>query len=496
MMSLSELLFKFILIIGLPILPIGNLYCQTLQYDTLVAASPAYKKSTLHKMVMGSHYRKVWSTPVPVKKFYKDSIRGGLTFIKPGGDLQTISLKYKDSSGHHYTLRLIDKDQSKFLPSFWRRTIAGNITNDLTSALFPYAPLLIHDLMGTTSRQPELIGLYAFSNDTSYTDYIHTIKGRSGFLYRSYKPISYKVLSTEEFLEKRFNGPTPVDSLLFLEQRLFDFLVGDFDRHRDQWEWELKTINDHELTIPISKDHDMAFSKFKGGLIPFLLTKAQPIMQQYNGRYEIKSLAKVGKYLDHLLLAGLSEKDYIYTASRLQNRITDSLILHSVKKLPDTIFNQVGSELIKNLKLRRDKLTEAAAKYYKLLNKKVTIAGTDANEKVTITIIGPKETWVEITSNHNILVKKKYTHPITKEISIYALGAKDKIKLIGHGKNKIRINIYGGLQEDHYEQNELSNISNIHIYDTKKGNKIVLTKKIKKHLKRKSTKYNFEREGF
>jgi hypothetical protein len=496
MMSLSEYKLKFLLVVAFQIVTHNYVLCQISAFDTLLPASPSYKKSIFHKIVMGNHYRKIWSTPVPVQIFNKDSIQGGLRFTKAGGDLQTISLKFHDSSGHHYTFRLIDKDQSKFLSPFWRNTIAGKITNDLTSALFPYAPMVIDTLIQSVTIHSELIGLYALPTDTSYTKYLQNIKGRLGFLYRSYKPINSQVLSTEEFLEMRFKSPTPIDTLRFLEQRLFDFIIGDFDRHRDQWEWELQKANQGQYFIPISKDHDMAFSKFREGMIPFLLTKAQPIMQQYNGMYKLKSLAKVGNYLDHLLLPGTTANNFISTAIKIQNQFTDSVLQTATRKLPDTIYKLAGTELLQNLKSRRNNLTDAARAYYKLIHKKITIAGTDDNEKVIITIVNLKEVKIEMFHHGMILLSKGYTYPITKEINIYSLGGTDKIKLSGRGKNKIRINIYGGLQEDHYHQYELTKISNVHIYDTKKGNKIALHKKIKKHLKRKSTKYTFEREGF
>lgn len=497
MLSLSELRSLFLLLISFIPITSNVVMGQPFTYDTTIAsASPSYQKSTFHKIIMGTHYRTIWSTPVPVRKFNSDSIQGGLTFIKPGGDLQTISLKFKDSSGHHYTFRLIDKDQSKFLSPFWRKTIAGKITNDLTCALFPYAPLILEKLIDSISIHPDLLGLYLLPEDTAYTKYLQNIKGRIGFLYRSYKPIQSQILSTEDFLERRFISPTIIDTIQFLEQRLFDFLIGDFDRHRDQWEWELKKMRDHESMIPISKDHDMAFSKFRGGIIPFLITKAEPMMQQYNGKYKIKSLAKVGSYLDHLLLSGLTEKDFNKTALKLQQEFNDSLIAIAINQLPDTIYKLKGPELLQNIKSRRNHLTEAAKKYYELLNKEIIIAGTDDIEKLTVTITDLNEVWIKMSHNGISFLNRKFTYPTTKEINIYTLGGEDKIKLIGKGENKIRINIYGGLQEDHYHQTELNKISKVHIYDTRKGNKIVLHKKIKKHLKRKSTKYTFEREGY
>ena len=53
-------------------------------------------------------------------------------------------------------------------------------------------------------------------------------------------------------------------------------LIGDWDRHEDQWRWALFEKEDGtEICKPIPRDRDQAFSKYDGTMISFL-TRAIP----------------------------------------------------------------------------------------------------------------------------------------------------------------------------------------------------------------------------
>ena len=51
-----------------------------------------------------------------------------------------------------------------------------------------------------------------------------------------------------------------IDQLAFARARLLDLLVGDWDRHEDQWRWaKFKQDDDIKLYRPIPRDRDNVF---------------------------------------------------------------------------------------------------------------------------------------------------------------------------------------------------------------------------------------------
>src|SRR4051812_43324851 len=56
-----------------------------------------FQRSGWHNLFWGKHYRREWSTPVTVNKFYIDTALGGLTPAKEGGGRQTKTLRLKDA---------------------------------------------------------------------------------------------------------------------------------------------------------------------------------------------------------------------------------------------------------------------------------------------------------------------------------------------------------------------------------------------------------------
>ncbi len=70
--------------------------------------------------------------------------KGGFQIISLGGGKQTKSLRLKELKGDkEWTLRSVDKDPEKALPSNLRGTMAQAIVEDMISASHPFAPLSI-----------------------------------------------------------------------------------------------------------------------------------------------------------------------------------------------------------------------------------------------------------------------------------------------------------------------------------------------------------------
>ena len=119
---------------------------QTQPDSALVTVGRHYKKSGLHNLFFGKHYRELWATPVSLPVFKMDRAFGGLKPVSLGGGFQTTSLTLKNKEGRPYVLRSIDKDPIKTLPPFLRKTFIVNVIRDQTSAGNPFASLVVPEL--------------------------------------------------------------------------------------------------------------------------------------------------------------------------------------------------------------------------------------------------------------------------------------------------------------------------------------------------------------
>ena len=83
---------------------------------------------------------------------------------------------------------------------------------------------------------------------------------------------SAEIYGTEKMLEKlQEDQDNEVDQRAFLKARLLDLLIGDWDRHEDQWRWASFEKGKGELFVPIPRDRDQVFYDSEG-LLPTIVS--------------------------------------------------------------------------------------------------------------------------------------------------------------------------------------------------------------------------------
>ena len=132
------------------------------------------------------------------------------------------------------------------------------------------------------------------------------------------------MISSERLFERmRSSHRNVVNARAFLAARLFDVLVGDRDRHRDQWRWG--RFSPTELNAPwepIPRDRDMPFSRFEG-LGPWIVRGALPQTTTFGRSYPpMVWLNWNAREIDRLLLVGLERAAWDSAARLLQAQIT------------------------------------------------------------------------------------------------------------------------------------------------------------------------------
>ncbi|WP_028978587.1 hypothetical protein [Sporocytophaga myxococcoides] len=442
-----------------PVYPGRKLQGKTpLSLDTTVITTPGigYTKGDVYKFFFGEHYRKIWATPVEVPIIDLENTHGGLAFSKTGGNMQTISIRLKSAEGKRFVLRGIDKDPTKILPKILKIHPIKGLLQDQISAMNPYGPLAIPGLAnaaGIFHTNPILVYV---PDEKDTEEFLDGLRGKLAMLeefpdeeWANTKLFGFAsdIISTEDMLSERFkNQNAKIDPKAYAKCRLFDLLVGDWDRHSDQWKWAVFEDSTGKVFKPIPRDRDMVFFQFNDGLVLKLAVAINSKLQSYD--YDIQSIKGMGKnsrYIDRLVLPELTETDWQLIIKNLQTYITDSVIENSIKTWPQPVFNQIGLSTIDKLKYRRDHLSKTGIEFYKMIQQEPIIAGTDKED--LFKIVRQKNT-TEVTvydnDEKNILFKKVFDNHLTNKITLYGLRGEDEFIIEGKANKGILINIYGG----------------------------------------------------
>ncbi len=485
------------------------------QIDSVtIQAGKHYKRSGFHNLFWGKHYRSVWAAPVTVPVFDMEKERGGLKVEKLGGGFQTTSMTLVDKDGYTYAMRSLDKDPVSVLPKIWRKSFAANIIRDQTSAINPYGATIIPTMAEAAQLQhstPKVV--YVQPNDSSFGEHTERFSDRVFLLENKYDDDgtvppelgnAKGVVDSNKMLKKRFEKNTHlIDQKAFAKARLFDIFLNDWDRHEGQWDWAEYEEKQETIYRPLAKDRDNAFFKFDDGIIPWIFSRNWAIrkFETFNEKYEdVYALHKNSKFIDDRALSEVTAEEYQKLAKELQAALTDEVIERAVKRFPDSVYTLIGKDFERKLKSRRDKLPEAAQKFYLIMAKEPIVVGSDEEEKFEIKRLNDDETQVTVIrkEDQKVIYDRTFKHSETKRITLYGLAEDDKFEITGKVNKGIPIAIVGGRGEDEIE--DKSSVKGWSkqtiVYDTKRGTEIKGSKETKDKTTHDVRVHAFDREGF
>ncbi|MCH7973639.1 MAG: hypothetical protein IH949_07085 [Bacteroidetes bacterium] len=244
-----------------------------------------------------------------------------------------------------------------------------------------------------------------------------------------------------------------VDGKHLVRSRLFDNLIGDWDRHDDQWRWASYKTKKGLLFKPIPRDRDQAFFKFKG-IIPSIANRKWAMRKLQDFDDDIRDIAGLnfnGRYVDRSYLTELSLEDWKEMADTVRFGITDEVIDAALRDLPDSIYEQ-SLYLIPLLKSRRYLLPEFAERYYRVLAKEVDVVGSDNSDYFKVQRLDNEHTLIEIFKHKKKKAKPVYSRNFktseTKEVRLYGLGGDDLIEISGRVDESILLRVIGGRGKD------------------------------------------------
>jgi Omp85 superfamily domain len=458
------LLEAFILVL----LIFGSCYSQITsdtKYITLETDS-TYSADWFWRFWFGDHWRDLWTTSVKVEVLDLKNFDGGLIPIKEGGGLQTKSLRFKGNNGLFWKFRSLDKDPSKLLPHEFQNSIAEDILKDQISSSNPFAPLIVSPILNAVGVLESIPRIVFLADDPTLGRFREKFKNQVGTLeihpnegddednsFADAEDVkgTYKLLN---HLEKNTNEK--ISAVEFLKARLIDILVGDWDRHMDQWRWAKFRVDNRSLWFPIPRDRDQAFVKYDG-ILPQIATYILPQLTSFDDEYpSIKSLTWNGRFLDRRVLTELDKKTWDSVTVFVQKQISDSVIENSINRLPPEIYELSAEELRCKLISRRNQLLEISNEFYELTNKVSDIFCSSKNDIVFVSRLNNEETEVKIykreensfVSKGELLYNKIFSNSVTDEIRVYLNDGDDVAIVRGKCKESPLIRIIGGKGED------------------------------------------------
>ncbi|MGS2725333.1 metallophosphoesterase [Psychroserpens sp. BH13MA-6] len=449
------------------------------EIETSVYTAEETDKSGFFESVWGDHYRDVYSTKITAKVATLDTLYGGLEIVRAGGGHQTRSLRLKTKDGRELNMRALRKSATQYLQTVmfkdtyiqddFEQTAIEGLIQDFYTAAHPYAFMVVPELSDAAKiyhTNPRIFYIpkhkYLGKYNNDYGGELYMIEERPEENYTDERNFGYAddIESTHDIIEKvREDEKYKIDENAYVRARLFDMLIGDWDRHQDQWRWaQFDQENGDKWFRPIPRDRDQVFSNFDGALLDVMriISGSTKQLQVYDSELkDIEWMNAAGVKLDRVMVQQSTKEKWLEHAQFLQDNITDEVIDRAFKNVPEAVQDSTLMEIKEHLKGRRANLLDIATRYYEFLNELVILTGTDKDDYIEVQRIGDKETRVIISrikdgEKADVLVDKVFHKDVTKELWIYGLDDKDIFEVTGKANNLIFTRLIGGQENDTY----------------------------------------------
>ncbi|MBK9759466.1 MAG: metallophosphoesterase [Flavobacteriales bacterium] len=476
--------------------------------------------SSLHKLFFGKLYRDVWTAPIRVPVLDLDTAFGGLSADKKGGGLQTRSLRLSGKDNHDYVLRTIKKYPGLALAPEFRGTLVEELVSDGIAASHPYASIVIGNLADAVNvlhTSPKMVfvpdhpALGPYRDDFANSLCLLEERTDGDWSDKASLGASKELVSSADLITAlRTSHKASLDDRAMLRARLFDNLIGDWDRHDDQWRWASYKHGDHTIYKPIPRDRDQAFFT-QNGILPSIVNRKWAIgkFQSFGPQIrDIRGQNFNARYLDRAYLTELEWPAWKAIADSMRSELSDATIEQAIRLLPAAAYAAMGERVIAGLKARRDDLERIARRHFEVLARQVDVVGTDGDEFFEVKRLNKDETEVNVYDREKgkKVKGKRYFHRVfkrgeTKEIRIYGQEGNDEYRIDGNVRKGIRIRIIGGTEKDKI-QDSSSVAGWSHktvVYETgfgKKSNKLQLGKEARLVRSAHADALDYEREEY
>jgi hypothetical protein len=221
------------------------------------------------------------------------------------------------------------------------------------------------------------------------------------------------------------------------------------------------------------------------------------------GYESIAGMTKNSRFVDERFLNEVTGADFQRIAQDLQNRFTDSVISAAVRRMPPPVYAREGAFISRALQARRAKLPAAARDFYRLLARRVTVVGTDQDERFVVQRLTDSTTVVTVytledkSTPEAVYYQRVFRTAETKEIILHGLRGKDVFEISGEVSRGPHVTIYGGPNSDQVtDSSRVKGWSRkTHYYDTHSGNELIKGPETRDKRAKGVKMHAYDREG-
>lgn len=418
--------------------------------NTVVQAHEQYDAGGLHRFLLGDNYRDLWTKPIRVQFLDLGSYAGGLKALKLGGGKATRTLRLVAPDSSQYVFRPLYKGLID-LPNEFKHTIIWNLVVDARSAMHPTAPVATPRMLAATRVLHPTPRLVVMPDDATLGEFRNEFGGVVGTIEEfpdvPEKGAAFagadKIINSDDLLLRINKDPAErIDARAFLTAHLIDLILGDADRHADQWKWA--RLEPDARWLPISRDRDMVFVSYEG--LGFQLARmASPALVKFDSTYSPPSAVFHNAIeFDRRLLSEFEKPVWDSIAASVTRAITDSVLEASMVAMPSE-YGASSSQILAKLKVRRDHLPDAAADYYSVLAIVIDLHATDSADRATIVRRADGSVDVRIQSGkYGPYFQRRFNRGETREIRLYLHDGDDSASVSGDVQQSITLRIIGG----------------------------------------------------
>jgi hypothetical protein len=425
-----------------------------------------------HRKLFGENYRKEYALETRLPVIRLSNFAGGLKAVQRGGGNQSKSIRLLDTKGNEWVLRSVEKYPEVLLPPALRKTFARDIIKDNMSAQHPFSALVVPvfaEAIGAPHSSPVIGWVAADPNLGVFSqDFANTVA-----LVEEREPIGKSDNTAKMYQKLIEDNDNTIDPTLLLKLKCLDVLLGDWDRHDDQWRWKPLKSPQGISYIPVPRDRDQVFYRSEGKAQRYAQSSwFLPMMQGYERDIQdINWFLWEGREINSRWFNAFDEKQWDKVVKDFCGLMTDELFEKALKKLPEPGYTLRKNELFAQLKRRRESMPKLMNGYYHFFNSIVDIELSDKNELVEITDIINRNLEVKVfkrTKEGNkdkLLYQRNFVPAITRELRLYLHNGNDKVKF-SNTSSDIKVRIIGGEGQKAY--NIEKSKKGILLYDSKK----------------------------
>ncbi|MGO4877963.1 BamA/TamA family outer membrane protein [Pedobacter psychrotolerans] len=423
-----------------------------------VRIKPEYDSvGRFHRYVFGENYRKEYAERTKVPVLHVSKMKGGLKATQRGGGNQSRSLRLEDKDGKEYVLRSIEKYPEVLLPEALRNTFAKDVIKDNMSAQHPFSALVVPDL-ADAAKIPHTNPVIGWVSPDDGLGEFESAFANTLCLFEEREPVGESDSSPKMDKKLTDDNDNKLDGPAWVKARSLDVLLGDWDRHEDQWRWKETKTKDGSNYTPVPRDRDQVFFRSDGFLQRFTQSSSLlPMMQGYERPIQnINWFLWEGREISSRWTANITEDEFNQIVKDFCANYNDAVFEKALRKLPEPSYSLHHDEFLKRLRERVASLPKLMNDYYHFFNRIVDIEVTNKNERIKIS--DTKENGLRVKINKiskegNIkdeLFDRKFDPKVTKEIRVYMHNGNDSL-ILDNKNSAIKIRIIGGKGEKYYD---------------------------------------------